>query len=81
MFGSMDAAQAMDAAANMSRFSGSSAREAQDDLDHTWQGASKGRQGKARCQHEMPMFGSRKRKIEQQVYSKRLEDVLGDSKT
>eukprot|EP00913_Durusdinium_trenchii_P001190 g1094.t1 len=29
--------RAMDAAANMSRFSGSSAREAQDDLDHTWQ--------------------------------------------
>lgn len=33
--------RALDAAANMSRFSGSAAREAQDELDHTWQELSK----------------------------------------
>lgn len=33
--------RALDAAANMSRFSGSAAREAQDELDHTWQQLSK----------------------------------------
>eukprot|EP00438_Fugacium_kawagutii_P017448 Skav208478 [mRNA] locus=scaffold1104:373555:391651:- [translate_table: standard] len=33
--------KALDAAANMSRFSGSAAREAQDELDRTWQQLSK----------------------------------------
>lgn len=33
---SIDHSKALDAAANMSRFSGHSAREAQDELDQTW---------------------------------------------